>query len=185
VAQRLELIAHGLAAGMRQSIFGDPGPLVDPAAIPPVEGRVQSWLRGPEIPCEETAAALGGAADAIDDLRSCDFGSWTGRALAEIEAQDPTGLRQWLIDAQANPHGGESLGQLISRVGAVIDRRTWLDGRSVVVVSPLAVRAIVAHLLRAPAEVIFRIEVSPLGRVVASRSGDFWRVRFGVTAAAS
>jgi broad specificity phosphatase PhoE len=185
VAQRLELIAHGLATGMRQSIFGDPGHLVDLGPIAAAEGRVESWHRGPEIACEETAAALGGGAHVIDDLRSCDFGSWTGRSLAEVDAKDPTGLRHWLIDPRARPHGGESLGQLISRVGAVIDRPTWPDGRSVVVVSPLVVRAIVTHLLQAPAEVIFRIDVPPLGRVVASRSGDFWRVRFGVAGAAS
>ena len=184
MAQRLELIAHGLATGMRESILGAAGQLLEPRSISPVEGRVRTWRRGPEPACEQTAAALGSAAEVIDELRNCDLGWWVGRSLTEVAAEDPAGLRQWLTDAEASPHGGESLAQLVTRVGSAIDQLTWPDGRSVVVATPLVVRAMMTHVLQAPPEVIFRIDVSPLARIAVSRSGDFWRLRCGPEAIA-
>jgi broad specificity phosphatase PhoE len=179
VANRLELVAHAPAAGTAASIFGDSGHLLDRRSIAPVEGRVNCWYRGPELACAETTTALGGTAEVIDALRGCDFGSWTGRSLAELGAENPDGVRQWLNDAQARPHGGESLAELVSRVGATIDQWKWPDGRSVVVVAPLVVGAIIAHVLHAPPAVIFRIDISPLSKVAVSRSADVWRLRFG------
>jgi broad specificity phosphatase PhoE len=179
VATRLDLVAHGLATGTAALIFGDPGHLLDQRSIAPLVGRVKYWYRGPELACAETTTALGGNAEVIDALRGCDFGSWTGRPLAELGAEDPDGVRQWLNDARARPHGGESLAQLVSRVGATVDRWKWPDGRSVVVVAPLVVRAIIAHVLHAPPAVIFRIDVSPLSKVAVSRGVESWRLRFG------
>ena len=179
MAKRLELVAHGLAAGTAASIFGDPGHLLDQRSIAPVEGRVNCWYRGPELACAETTTALGGTAEVIDALGGCDFGSWTGRPLAELGSENPDEVRQWLNDAQARPHGGESLAQLVSRVGATVDQWKWPDGRSVVVVAPLVVRAIIAHVLHAPPAVIFWIDVSPLSKVAVSRGADVWRLRFG------
>jgi broad specificity phosphatase PhoE len=179
VATRLELVAHALATGTAASIFGDPGHLVDQGSIAPLEGRVNCWYRGPELACAETTTALGGTAEVIDGLRGCDFGSWNERSLAELGVEKPDGLRQWLNDPQARPHGGESLAQLVSRVGATIDQWKWPDGRSVVVVAPLVVRAIIAHVLHAPPAVIFRIDVSPLSKVAVSRGADVWRLRLG------
>jgi broad specificity phosphatase PhoE len=179
VTQRLELVAHGLATGMRESIFGGGGPLLDRGSISPVEGRVQFWGRGPEPACADTAAALGGPAEVIDALRGCDFGSWTGRSLAEVGASDPAGVGHWLNDPNASPHGGESLAQLVVRVGSALDQLRWPDGRSIVVLAPLVVRALIVHVLQTPPAVIFRIDVSPLGRVVISGDREFWRLRLG------
>jgi hypothetical protein len=179
VAQRLEVIAHGPSTGMTESIFGDAGSLLNTELITPIEGRVKSWRRGPEAACAATTAALGGAAEVVDGLRSCDYGSWVGRTLGEIEADDRDGLRQWLHDPYASPHGGESLAQLVSRVGATIEQLTWPEGWNVVVTNPLVARAMVVHLLAAEPAMIFRIDVSPLGRILASRSGKFWRLQFG------
>ena len=180
MAQRLELLAHGRTTRMRESIFGDPGQLVDPESIALVEGWVGSWFRGPEGVCAETADALGGGnAEVIVALGGCDFGSWTSRSLADVGAEDPNGVRQWLNDPHASPHGGESLAQLVTRVGAAVDQRTWPEGRSVVVVAPLVAGALLVHVLDAPPAAIFKIDVPPLARLVVSRSGDSWRVRLG------
>jgi broad specificity phosphatase PhoE len=111
-------------------------------------------------------------------LASCDFGSWTGRSLAEMGADDPEAVRNWLADPHAKPHGGESFSELITRVGAVIDQTDWPDGQSMVVVSPLVASAVVVHALKGPPEMIFRIDVSPLARVRVSRSTGSWRLRF-------
>ena len=178
MAQRLVVVAHGATSGLREAIFGDPGHVLDTAAIPAVRARFARWFQGPEVACVETAARLGGPGKAIAQLGSCDFGSWTGRSLADVGASDPKGIRLWLADPHAKPHGGESLSELILRVGVAIDQSGWPEGQSIVVVTPLVARAIAVHALGAPPEAIFRIDMSPLGRVKVSRSTDSWRLRF-------
>jgi broad specificity phosphatase PhoE len=177
VAQRLAVIAHGPTAWLGNLVFGDSGPLVDARAISPVTARVAWWRHGPEAACAETAARLGGPGDAMPRLGSCDFGSWTGRSLADVGAEDPEAIRNWLADPHAKPHGGESLSELITRVGAAIDQTDWPDGQSMVVVSPLVASAIAVYALKGPPEMILRIDVSPLGRVRLSRSTGSWRLR--------
>ena len=140
-------------------------------------GTVASWLSGPERVCQVTAERLGGEAEPISDLRECDFGTWTGRTLVDIASEDAGALDSWLHDPRATPHGGESLAQLINRVGRVLDDHPWPEGRSVVVVTPLVARAAAVHALGAPPEVIFRIDIAPLGRVLISRSGHHWRMQ--------
>jgi hypothetical protein len=65
---------------------------------------------------------------------------------------------------------------LISRVGRVLEDHQWPDGQSVVVVTALVARALLVHALGAAPEVIFRIDIAPLGRVLISRSQQTWRL---------
>ena len=178
VSQRLVVVAHGATSGLREAIFGDLGHVLDAAAIPAVSARFAGWFQGPEVACTQTAARLGGPAKAMARLRTCDFGSWSGRSLADVGATDAKGVRHWLADPHAKPHDGESLSELILRVGAVVDQTRWPEGQSIVVVTPLVARAVAVHTLDAPPETIFRIDVPPLGRVKVSRSANWWRLRF-------
>jgi broad specificity phosphatase PhoE len=75
------------------------------------------------------------------------------------------------------PHGGESLAELITRVGRVLDDHPWPHGRSVVVVTSLVARALIVHALGAGPEVIFHIDVSPLSRALISQSDQIWRLQ--------
>jgi broad specificity phosphatase PhoE len=178
VSQRLVVVAHGATSGLREAIFGDLGHVLDAAAIPAVSARFAGWFQGPEVACAQTAARLGGPAEAMARLRTCDFGSWSGRSLADVGATDAKGVRRWLADPHAKPHDGESLWELIVRVGAVVDQTRWPEGQSIVVVTPLVARAVAVHTLDAPPETIFRIDMPPLGRLKVSRSTDSWRLRF-------
>jgi broad specificity phosphatase PhoE len=145
--------------------------------VPRLIGRVAAWVRGPEPACEATVDHLGGMAEPIADLRQCDFGTWTGRSLVDVAADDPSGLEAWLRDPHAAPHGGESLTKLIKRVGRALDDHAWPDGRSVVVVTPLVARALLVHALGAAPRVIFRIDFAPLGQALISRSQNDWRLQ--------
>jgi broad specificity phosphatase PhoE len=176
MAQRLLLVAHGVTAGVRDLVFGESGDLL-PGAFPALSGRIAAWASGPERACVATVTRLGGQAEPIPELRNCDFGAWTDRALGDIAADDPHGLDAWLRDPYAVPHGGESLAELITRVGRVLDDHPWPSARSVVVVTSLVARALIVHALGAGPEVIFRIDVSPLGRVQLSRSDSVWRLQ--------
>jgi broad specificity phosphatase PhoE len=175
MAQRLLVVAHGITARARDLVFGEPGDLL-PRAVPALDGRIAAWASGPETACLATAARLGGGAGSIPELRGCDFGGWTGKALALVAADDPAGLDSWLKDPHAAPHGGESLVEVIKRVGSVMDEYPWRDGRTVVVVTSLIARAMITHGLNANPEVIFHIDVGPLGRASFSRSFSTWRL---------
>lgn len=176
MAQRLLVVAHAPTSTTKALVFGDPGELVRWEEFRRLSGRTASWVSGPEKVCQATALRLGGTAEAIHDLRECDFGGWAGKALTEVASQDPSGLDAWLRDPNAAPHGGESLAVLINRVGRVLDDQQWPDGRSVAVVTPLVARALLVHALGAAPEVIFRIDIAPLGRALISRSQQMWRL---------
>jgi broad specificity phosphatase PhoE len=177
VASRLVLVAHGPTTRTRDLVFGDRAGLEHPELIEAETHRVSSWSSGPEPACFATAERLGGAPDVVSELAQPDFGGWDGRSLAEVGAEDPAGLGRWLSDPADSPHGGESLAQLVTRVGAYCDERDWPPGGNVVVVAPLVARAAVAHALGAGPEVIFRVDVAPLGRVGLSRQGPHWRLQ--------
>jgi broad specificity phosphatase PhoE len=175
MAQRLLVVAHAPTSATPALVFGEPGELPS-REIRRLSGRTASWVSGPEEACKATAVRLGGTAETIQDLRGCDFGAWAGRALIDVASEDPGGLDAWLRDPYAAPHGGETLAELIIRVGRVLDDHHWPDGRSVAVVTPLAARALLVHTLGATPEVIFRIDVAPLGRALISRSQQTWRL---------
>jgi broad specificity phosphatase PhoE len=176
MAQRLLVVAHTATAATPALVFGDAGePLTQ--QIRRLNGRVASWFRGPEEVCQVTAAHLGGEAEPVAALHECDFGAWTGRTLVDVASSDAGGLDTWLRDPDTTPHGGESLAQLINRVGHVLDDHPWPEGRSVVVVSPLVARAAAVHALGAEPKVIFHIDLAPLGRLLISRSDQIWRLQ--------
>ena len=183
MAQRLLLVAHAPTAQTLALMFGSAG---EPHTedVRRLNGRVASWFSGPEQACQATALCLGSEAEPIAELRECDFGSWTGGTLADVAFQDAPALDSWLHDPYAAPHGGESLADLINRVGQALDDHPWPQGRSVIVVTPLVARAAAVHALGAQPEMIFRIDLAPLGRVQISRCDQIWRLQ-GLTATAN
>jgi broad specificity phosphatase PhoE len=178
MAERLLAVAYAPTAATRTPMFGgwSSGPVV--GDVPRLDGRVASWVRGAEPVGAETAERLGGAgAEVLPELSDAAFGAWADLTLDEVAEREPQALRVWLIDPWVSPHGGESLADLIWRVGQAVDQHPWPEGRSVAVVAPLVARALAVHALGAPPEVIFRVDVGPLGRVLISRSGDHWRLQ--------
>jgi broad specificity phosphatase PhoE len=65
-------------------------------------------LRSPALRAAQTAEGLALEARAEPLLRDCDFGCWAGRSLAEVQAQAPEAVADWLANPHAAPHGGES-----------------------------------------------------------------------------
>lgn len=179
MAVRLLAVAYAATAATRELRFGAwSGPVV--GEVPALTERVADWVRGPEPVGAETASSLGGGAAAVlPGLADCDYGAWTGRTLDEVGAEDPRVLRLWLRDPWISPHHGESLADLMWRVGQSVEGRPWPDGRSVVVAAPMVARALAAYALDAPPEVMLRLDIGPLGRVEISRSaaGEPWRLQ--------
>lgn len=69
-----------------------------------------------------TAEALGLTHDETDPaLMEQDFGAWTGRTWADLEAE-AAALGFWARPALCRPPGGESFADQVARVGAVVSR---------------------------------------------------------------
>jgi broad specificity phosphatase PhoE len=136
-------------------------------------------IRAPSTRCAQTADALGLDTTLEPALRDFDYGTWRGRTVGEVTADDPYGYGAWLTDPDAAPHGGESVRRLCRRVA------TWLSsvppgtGDALAITEPAIVRASLVHALSAPATAFWHFDVPPLSLVTLTLRGDHWTVRPG------
>ncbi|WP_068799578.1 histidine phosphatase family protein [Pseudonocardia sp. HH130630-07] len=175
---RITFVVHAATAGTRVAAFpagepAAPGAVADLAASPPL--RADRHRHAPDPASASTCAALGRDGSPDRDLRDWDAGRWSGRTLGAVAAAEPAGLRSWLDDPAAAPHGGESLLDLLERVSG------WLGGagggHTVAVCGPAVARAAVVLVLGAPPAGFWRIDAGPL-TVTDLRGGpDRWTVR--------
>ncbi|MET8983561.1 histidine phosphatase family protein [Streptomyces sp. NPDC004539] len=184
MTHRLHLLAPALSASLREARFDD-GCSLDAAGVRaardaadgvPVAVRV--WC-SPSVRCRETAAELGLTAVDVPEWAGLDAGRWRGLTLEEVGAREPEALAGWLSDPGAAPHGGESVRGFCDRVAGWLTSGAELSGRTVAVVEPEVVRAVVVRLLGAPDEAFWRVDVPPLSGVEASGRGGRWNVRLG------
>lgn len=157
--------------------FPDDPPLAEGTAPPvPLPQPGAAWS-SPERRALQTAALLG-LDPAIDPaLRDCDYGRWRGRSLAEIGAQEPDGLAAWIADPAARPHGGESVCDVVARVGRWLDERCRDRGQVVAVTHGTVIRAAIVHAIRASPASCPHIDVPPLSRTLLTCHAGTWRLR--------
>ncbi|GAA4576103.1 histidine phosphatase family protein [Planotetraspora kaengkrachanensis] len=178
---RLLLICHAFTAATAAASFPGDEPVEERRLHGHCEGSLAApytdglALRGPELRCAQTADWLGLAAEPVPQLGDCDFGGWRGRTLADVQAADPEGVSRWLGDPTAAPHGGESVVDVVARVGE------WLAGlaagRVVAVTHPSVIRAAVVHTLGTWPGAFWRIDVEPLSRAELTGRGGRWNLR--------
>ncbi|MET0237587.1 MAG: histidine phosphatase family protein [Kibdelosporangium sp.] len=169
---RLVLISHATTTATRRAAFPNDEPLDRPGAMQPVDlGRIASFRTGPELRCRQTAAALGWDCTVEPALADLDFGAWRGQTLGEVADTS------WLTDLNAAPHGGESVHDLLARVGTWLDGLRGLGERVAAVTHPAVIRAAVVHVLSAPAQSFWRIDVVPLSYTQLSHRGSHWTLR--------
>jgi broad specificity phosphatase PhoE len=153
---------------------------VDPEALrdvrPPAVLADDSCRHGPERRCVETAGALGLESASLGALRAWDLGAWTGRAVAELGKAEPESLGAWRLDPRAAPHGGETLADLLTRVGAWLEEPSKHE-RVVAVADASVVRAAVIHALGADGRAFWRLDVAPLSMSVLTHGPGGWRAR--------
>ncbi|WP_281372449.1 histidine phosphatase family protein [Granulicella arctica] len=138
--------------------------------------RLQHVWSAPEQRAQQTAKALGLKPSLSMELADVNYGTWSGKGIDEIQANDPEGLAAWLTDEDAAPHGGESFVQLIARVGIWMKKQTDA-GHTVAVTHPVVIRAAILCGLQAPAHSFWRIEVAPLSITDLRFNGRLWTVR--------
>lgn len=128
----------------------------------PIDAIYSSPLERTSETAEPTAARLGLSINHDDGLVECDFGDWTGAALADL-----AGLPQWRT-VQHTPSsfcfpGGESFTRMQARmVAALEDLRAEHQGGVVVCFSHAdPIKAAVAHALGTHLDLFQRIVISP------------------------
>ncbi|CRK57409.1 Probable phosphoglycerate mutase [Alloactinosynnema sp. L-07] len=179
MSRTLTVVSHAATAATRLAAF----PADEPIEHTGIDGgpRADTAVRGPESRCAQTAAALGLSADPDDRLRDCDYGRWRGRTLDEVAAAEPDAVAIWLTDPGAAPHGGETLLDLLDRVGGWLD--TPPDGRRTVAVThPAVAKAMIVRALGADPSAFWRIDIAPLSRTILRGGPGRWTLRWLTTA---
>lgn len=128
-------------------------------------GETVRVLSSPQPRTRETAAplaaALGAEAGIAPDLDEIAYGDWTGKPFAELEG-DPAWTAWNTQRGSARPPGGESMAEVQTRVGGLLDRLAAEAGPPVLLVSHGdPIRAALLGVLGLPLDACDRIVVAP------------------------
>lgn len=128
-------------------------------------GRLGHVVTSPATRCRVPGGVI------EEDLRPWDLGTWTGRRLADLPD-----LVSWRDDPAWAGHGGESLLDLQHRVTGLLDR--WHDRpeRRAAITHASVIRAALTHVLRAPPEAAWDIDISPSSSTELHTTPRGWRV---------
>lgn len=178
----LLLLAHAPTAGMRVAAFPRDDEPLEPEAsarLAALRGKLRHadrYLVSPAARARETAAGLGLAATVAPALADCDYGRWRGERLDEIERREPRAVAAWLEDPEAAPHGGESLAELIARVGAWLEGEASAQGVTLAITHGAIARAAIVAAIEAPPHAFWRLDAAPLSLTRLSGHDGRWRL---------
>jgi broad specificity phosphatase PhoE len=187
--RRLVLLRHARTAAVRAGAF----PVLDEpldergtadaragAAVVAAAGWARDGvLCSPLVRARQTVSHLGvgPGAIAVDALAEADFGRWSGRSLADVTSGAPDDVTAWMTSPHAAPHGGESLADVVARVGVWLDAQALAaPGRVLAVTHGGVVKAALVHALGAPLEAFWRLDVAPLGATELHAHDGRWTV---------
>jgi broad specificity phosphatase PhoE len=181
LATRLTLIAHAATEAQSRAAFPldealEKREMAKIAALGWKAPRAQRVVAGPERRVQQTAEALGLSGEVAVELRDCDYGAWRGYTLSEVEQRQPVEVFAWLTDPAAVPHGGESILQLITRIGDWLEEQRAMD-HTIAVTHPAVIRSALVHALLSPPSSFWRIDIAPLSVTDLRWNGRVWTVR--------
>lgn len=176
---RLLLVRHGPTACTRRAAFPTEEPLDeggrrDSQLLRDVLKGCDAMFCSPAVRAYQTAAAACLDAECDRDLAECDFGSWSGLTLDQVNERDPEGLRSWFVRPDAAPHGGESQTEMAERVRAFLARAG--HGTTVAVTHGGVIKTALLELLGAPFSSFWRIDIAPLSVTELRRHDGTWTV---------
>jgi broad specificity phosphatase PhoE len=186
------LVRHATSDTVGREIAGRrPGVHLNPAGrrqaerladrVARVARAIDAIYTSPLERARETAAPLaerlGLAPRELIEVNEIDFGEWTGRTFAELQADPRWGAWNAFRSRWRAP-GGETIVEVQARmVGAIAALCGRHPGREVVVVShgdPL--KTVLAHFAGAPLDFLPRIELSPASLSVLTITEDRARI---------
>jgi len=179
---RLLLVCHASTPAVRAAAFPADEPLDEQgrrraAALSRHVDPGARCLTSPALRARQTAEALRLEATVEPMVRDCDYGRWRGRSLEELQAEEPAAIAQWLKDADAAPHGGESLRQVLDRVATWLEAESRQPRKTIVVTHAAVIRAAILHAIGAPPPSFWRIDVAPLSRTTLTVREGRWTLR--------
>ncbi|QVI21371.1 histidine phosphatase family protein [Nocardia tengchongensis] len=177
---RLTLVTHAITDAVQGARFPAEEPL-NPLGSRSVEKAgglpgpaPETVLHAPEVRAEQTCRALGFTGALESALRDLDHGDWAGKSMDELA---PEQLMGWLTDPGYRDHGGESITDLLDRVGDWLHGLAGSGDRIVAVTHPAIVRAAVLRTLNAPPESFWRIDIPPLSATTLHHRAPAWTLR--------
>lgn len=179
---RLSLICHAPTRALRRAAFPTDEPIedVDPAKAAALAALLPSadqiWT-STALRAMQTAAVLKLDAIPATALDDCDYGSWAGHRLADLQRDEPAAIGSWLQDIHATPHGGESLYKLCTRMATWMDRLDASANHVIAITHPATIRAGILHALGASTASFWRMDVNPLTLTDLRLRGGRWTVR--------
>jgi broad specificity phosphatase PhoE len=179
---RITLICHSTTRDLRSATFGGDDGLDDVGlrkarALAGAVGSVDQVWMSPALRAIQTAEALGLTGEIDARLRDCDYGRWTGLKFQQLLLKEPRKLVSWVKNPSGAPHGGESIPQVIQRVGSWIDERVRDKGHTVAVTHAVVIRAAVVHVIEAGLPSFWKIDVLPLSATDLRTNGRRWVLR--------
>lgn len=131
---------------------------------------------GPARAALETAQAMGLAGRTEPALADADHGGWSGRTFADVHAEAPEALAQWLSDPAFAPPDGEAMEGVAARAGRWLDGVAAGEGALCAITHATVIRAVLAHALELPLRATLAIDVAPLACAVLSFN-RIWRLQ--------
>ncbi|MEE3062943.1 MAG: histidine phosphatase family protein [Actinomycetota bacterium] len=176
---RLAMVSHAMTDAMAAVRFPADEPLSDigrrqAEAAAGLDIRGARQLAGPEMRVRQTAQLLGLDATTEPRLADLDCGIWRGQTLEGVPAAD---REAWLSDPAASPHGGESIVDLIDRVGGWLDSLANNTLRVVAVTHPAIIRAAIVITLGVAPTSFWRIDIAPLSCIAINFRENRWTLR--------
>ena len=115
-----------------------------------------------------------------EDFREVGFGSWEGLDREQVQARDPDGYAGFYRDpVNHRPAGSEDLLEFGRRVAAAWERTvTAGEGPVLVVAHAGVIRAALGHVLQAPPEAWYRVQVDNAGISRFACDGERCRLLF-------
>ncbi|HYZ24811.1 MAG TPA: histidine phosphatase family protein [Rhodopila sp.] len=169
----LHLVRHAHYAQFDQALGGREPHALSPAgqaqaaalagrfARRPVASVTSSPVRRALETAALIAARLGLPAEPDNAFNEIDYAGWTGRRFADLDG-DPA-WRAWnAFRSTAGVPGGETMLQVQARaIGGVTRIAAQAGPEAVIVTHADVIKAILAHFLGAPLDLIHRLEIAP------------------------
>jgi broad specificity phosphatase PhoE len=146
--------------------------------------RIDVIYSSPQQRARETVAPLSEqrrvAVETAEEFDEIDFGQWTGRTFAQLEAEDAQAWQHWIHRrGTAQPTGGEAFAQVAQRAMRGLERlRDLHPKQNVLVVSHGdVIKAAIACCLGLSLDNLERFDIAPASMTVLVAAGDHWQVK--------
>lgn len=142
--------------------------------LSPLTDDISAVVSSPVLRTRESAeilaAAVGCEIEVEHGFAEMEFGDWDGMTFTEVAEQHNDELQAWLGSLDVPPTGGESFREVEGRVLDGLDRLLETHGgKTVVVVSHVTpIKVLVSHVVGAPLEAVYRMELTPASVTVLS-----------------